>query len=102
MNLEIKCEECTRGVHNSFDTDAWKNQLDGYGVTLSEIRLLLKDLPNLRNLELIFDCSWLEGEIKEVEAMLLQEKLKGTAFDLDKTWRLLDEELTKRRLNQNS
>ncbi|MCJ1265328.1 hypothetical protein MMC22_005204 [Lobaria immixta] len=96
LNLGIECAECHGGVHNhnSFDTDAWNQQPDGYGVTfLSEIRLLLKDLPNFWNLELTYDCEWLDGEFEAVGAMLEDEKLKGITFDLHEAWRSLDEKL---------
>ena len=84
-----------REVHNSFDSDTWKKQPDGYGVTfLSEIRLLLKDLPNFKELEeLKYDCHWLHGEFEEVGAMLQDEKRKGITFDLHEAWRWLDEKL---------
>lgn len=98
LRLGIECRRCAKGIHSSFfDDDASMKQPDGYrAVFLSEIRLLLKDLPYLEDLKLIFDCCWLDGELKEMESLLLQEKLEGSIFDLHKTWKFLDEKITRK------
>lgn len=102
LKLGIECVKCTTGTHSSFfDGGASKKRPDGYrAVFLLEIRMLQKDLPYLHDLKLIFDCCWLDGELKEIESLLLKEKLEGSTFDLHKTWRLLDEKITQR-LKQN-
>ena len=89
---------CNKGIHSCFFVDdESKMQPDGYRAAfLSEIRLLQRDLPHLKNLKLIFDCCLLKGEFKEIESLLLKERLDGSTFDLHKTWRLLEEKLTER------
>lgn len=88
--------KCAAGTHSSFSDDADLRQPDGYRAAfLSEIRFLQKDLPCLQDPKLIFDCCWLQGEFKEIETLLTKDNLDGPILDLHRTWRQLDEKITK-------